>query len=302
MKLRSWIYNIHQGVKSIFRNRLFSLASIATMTACLFLFGLFYALTMNINHIISETEKTICVTVFFDNDISEQSIKDIGKKISARSEVYYIQYTSAEEAWNKYKKEHFKGYENLVEGFKDDNPLANSASYSVYLKDITKQDDVVAYLKTIKGIRSVNSAKAASETLGVISRVVSFISLGIIAILILVAVFLISNTITIGITVRKDEISIMKLIGATDLFVGAPFIVEGLLIGLMGSVIPLVVVYFAYDYALDYFINQNSIILGSMTLLSSNDIFSMLIPITLSIGVGIGYIVSYFTLKKHIKV
>ena len=302
MKLRSWIYNIKQGIKNIFRNRLFSLASIATMTACLFLFGLFYALSVNLNHIIAETEKSICITVFFENNISESRIKEIGNKITARSEVYYIKFTSAEEAWNNYKQEHFKGYENLVEGFKDDNPLANSASYSVYLTDITKQDDIVAYLKTIDGIRSVNSAKAASETLAVIAKVVGIISMGIIGILIFVAIFLISNTITIGITVRKDEIAIMKLIGATDIFVRAPFIVEGIIIGLLGSVIPLVIVYFAYDYALNYLLNKNSIILGSMTLLSSHEIFSILIPVTLIIGLGIGYLGSYFTLKKHIKV
>lgn len=302
MKIRSWGYNIKQGLKSIFRNRLFSLASIATMTACLFLFGLFYALSVNLNHIVSETEKSICITVFFDNDISNIRIKDIGREITARSEVYYIEYTSPEEAWEKWEKEHFVGYEELIEGFKDDNPLANSASYDIYLNDITKQDDMVAYLKTIDGIRSVNSSKAAAETLIVIAKVVGIVSMSIVAILVFVAIFLISNTIAMGVTVRKDEISIMKLIGATDIFVKAPFVVEGVVIGLIGSVIPLVAVYGAYDYALEYLLEKNSIILGSMTLIPAKEIFAVLIPVTLIIGVGIGFLGSYFTLRRHIKV
>lgn len=302
MKFSSYIYNIKQGLGNIFRNKMFSLASIATMTACLFMFGIFYALVVNFNYIIEQTEKTICITVFFDEGTTKNQIDSIGEQITAREEVYYITYTSAEEAWENYKKEHFKGYEELIEGFRDDNPLANSASYEVYLNDISKQTEIIDYLKSIEGIRSVNSSKAAAESLEQISKIVTILSLIIVSMLMLVSIFLISNTVTIGITVRKEEISIMKLIGATDGFVKAPFIVEGVTIGLLGSIIPLGIVYLCYDYALEYLLEKNSIILGSVDLITSAEIFSFLIPVTIITGVGIGLLGSNVTLRKHLKV
>jgi len=189
-----------------------------------------------------------------------------------------------------------------VEGFKEDNPLANSASYQIFLNDISKQDETVAYLKTVKGIRSVNSSKSAATNLEHIANIVSVLSLGIVAILIFVSIFLISNTITIGVTVRKQEISIMKLIGATDLFVRAPFLVEGIVIGFIGSVIPLVSVYFVYDYVLEYFLVKNSIVMGNISLVGIDEIFKTLAPVTIIIGIGIGFLGSYFTLRRHVKI
>ena len=122
MKIRSIFYHLKQGFKNIYRNRLFSLASIATIAACVFLFGVFYSIMMNFEYMVKKAENEVCVTVFFDEGLSDTEIKKLGDTISNRVEVSSVHYTSAEEAWNNFKSEYFAAYPDLAEGFKD-NPL-----------------------------------------------------------------------------------------------------------------------------------------------------------------------------------
>ncbi|MGN1171093.1 MAG: FtsX-like permease family protein, partial [Lachnospiraceae bacterium] len=131
---------------------------------------------------------------------------------------------------------------------------------------------------------------------------IGYVSMGIIAILLAVSVFLISNTVMIGISVRKEEINIMKYIGATDFFVRSPFVIEGMLIGLMGTVIPLTAIYYLYTNVVLYIGERFAILSGLMNFLSVEDIFSTLLPVSLGIGVGIGFLGSFVTVRKHLKV
>ena len=152
-----------QGIKNIFRNRMFSLASIATMAACLFLFGVFYSVIANFRTLISKAETRVGITVFFDEGISDEEIEEIGRKIKLRAEVSELILTTADEAWEQYKKE--KLSPELIETFGSDNPLENSASYTVYLNDISMQDSLTRYLKEMDGIRKINNKKDVSESL-----------------------------------------------------------------------------------------------------------------------------------------
>ena len=194
------------------------------------MFGIFYILVFNVNAMVQDAEESVAITVFFDEGLSEDKIKDIGKDIEKRSEVREIVFVSAEEAWESFKEVYFEGNEEYAEGFSE-NPLANSANYEIYLKDISKQSTLVKYLESIKGVRDVKQSQSVAETLTEFNKILSVVSGGIIMILLCVAVFLINNTITVGIAVRKEEIAIMKLIGATDYLVRSPFIVEGVVIG-----------------------------------------------------------------------
>ena len=239
MKINTFFYSVKQGFKNIFRNKMFSLASIATMAACIFMFGLFYIIITNFTSTVHSIEKGVSVTVFFDKGLSEGEIKSIGDQIAKRAEVSRMEYVSAEDAWNAFKDVYFEGKEDLAEGFAGDNPLANSAHYQIYLSDVSMQNSLVTYLKTIDGVREVKESAKVANTLTDFNHLVGYVSAGIILILLCVAVFLISNTVTVGISVRKEEIAIMKLIGATDYLVRAPFIVVGMFIGLFGATIPL---------------------------------------------------------------
>ena len=301
--MSSFLYGIKQGIKNVFRNRLFSLASIGNITACLFIFGIFYCMVMNFQHIFSEVETTVGVTVFFDEGVEEDQILDIKSQIEKQDEVDNVHYTSADEAWKEYKEKAFPDtYQNILTNLDNDNPLASCASLEVYLKDAAMQQDLVDYIKGIDGVRSVNASKSVADSFASFGRLLSYVSLAIIVILVGVAVFLISNTVMIGITVRHEEIAIMKYLGATDFFVRAPFLIEGMLIGLIGSLIPVCVLKVLYEKVVSFMTTEFTSLSRFMTFLPSGEIFRVLIPISLIIGLGIGFIGSYVTLIKHIRV
>ena len=302
MKIRSLAYHIKDGFKNIHRNKMFSLASIATITACIFLFGVFYSIVVNFQYMIKKAETEVCVTVFFDENLSETDIKKLGDEISKREEVSRVQYVSADDAWESFKGEYFAAYPELAEGFKDDNPLANSSSYEVYLKDASNQGTLVKYLENKDGIRQVNRSEVTASGLASAARLVSYVAVAVIVVLIAVSIFLITNTIVIGITVRKEEISIMKYIGATDAFVNAPFFVEGIVIGLVGSIIPIVILRFVYENIINFVMNKFSILQNILAFMPVNDVFRILVPVGILLGIGIGALGSFFAVRKHANV
>lgn len=281
---------------------MFSLASIATMSACIFLFGLFFSIVVNFQSIVKEAESGVAVTVFFDAGLEQEKIDNIGAEIDKRVEVSEKKFVSADEAWEGFQKQYFEGKEDMAEGFINDNPLANSAHYEIYMNDISMQQSLVTYLESLDGVREVKSSDVAANTLSDFNRLLGYISAGIILILLCVAVFLISNTVTVGIAVRREEIAIMKLIGATDYFVRAPFIVEGILIGLIGSALPLGVLYVMYRNIIGYIGDKFHWLSGIMNFLPVDTVFSTLVPVGLLLGVGIGFLGSRFTIRKHLKV
>lgn len=296
-------YTIRQGFKNIIRNGLFSLASVGTITACLFMFGIFYCIVANFQHMLREAESNVGVTVFFDEGVSESQMLDIQKLLDARDEVSSTNYISPEEAWEIMKEQYFPdGDSGILSGLDEDNPLADSASVQVYLKDTSRQTELVSYIESLDGVREVRASDIVADSFTNFSRLIGYISLGVILILVFVAIFLISNTVMIGITVRKDEIAIMKYIGATDLFVRGPFIIEGMTIGLIGSAIPVIILRILYPKVVEFVLGHFSILNRLLTFLDVNSIFNVLIPVSLGIGLGIGFIGSYLTLRKHVRV
>ena len=228
-------YTLKQGIKNIRRNFMFSIASVVTMAACIFLFGIFFSIVNNVSTLAHKVEEEVPITVLFNEGTTQEQMDAVGELIKARPEVSKIEFESGDEAWEKMKKEYFGDDSEAADGFKDDNPLANSSNYRVYMNNIDKQSELVAYIKTLDNVREVNQSEQAAKTLGSINRIVSYVSVAVIVILLIIAIFLISNTISVGISVRKDEIGIMKYIGATDGFVRAPFLLEGMVLGLAGA-------------------------------------------------------------------
>ncbi|RGO25119.1 ABC transporter permease [Dorea sp. OM02-2LB] len=321
MRISTVGYVGKQGVKSIWRNKMFSLASIATMSACIFLFGLFFSIVLNLQYIVKSAEEGVAITVFFDEDATDKQIKEIGKKLEARDEVSSVQYVSADDAWKSFQKDYFKDNESLADGFKNDNPLANSANYQVFMKtlksdnsDVTSeitgdektlsetQKNLVSYAESLDGVRKVNRSDVVANTLTSVNKLVYYVSIVIIGILLAVSIFLISNTVTTGITVRREEIAIMKYIGAKDFVVRSPFVIEGLIIGLIGALIPLAVLYFAYGRVIGYIMDKFSILNNIIAFLPVQSVYKLLLPAGLLMGVGIGFLGSFFTVRKHLKV
>ncbi|MBE5883571.1 MAG: ABC transporter permease [Lachnospiraceae bacterium] len=315
MKISTLFYTIKQGFANIFRNKGFSLASIATIASCLFLLGLFYAIVANFQNILNTAEEAVSVTVFFHSEEgpvgdgcesheagqlpTDVRIEEIGQQIAARAEVASVQYTSAEEAWATWGPEYFG--EDYAEGFPE-NPLAGEDSYEVFLADVSMQDALVTWLQSIPEVRKVNYSELTANTLSGVNLLIAYVSMGIIVILLAVSIFLIRNTVAIGISVRREEINIMKYIGATDFFVRAPFVLEGMLIGLIGAAIPLGLIYSLYNYVLTYVMQRFAALSSFLNFLSVEEIFHFLTPVSLVMGVGIGFLGSITTVRKHLRV
>ncbi|MCI5901781.1 MAG: permease-like cell division protein FtsX [Blautia sp.] len=295
-------YILKQGFKNIKRNWMFSMASILTMSACIFLFGIFYSIVYNIDYIAHRVETEFPITVFFTEGISDEEIQAVGEQIQTRPEVDHIEFESADEAWESFKEQYFQG-SDAADGFKDDNPLVNSANYRVYLNEIEKQSELVGYIESLEGVREVNRSEEAANTLGSINKLVSYVSIAVIVLLLIISVFLISNTISVGISVRKEEIGIMKYIGATDRFVRSPFVLEGILIGMIGAAIPLAALYFAYNSAVQYILTKfNVLAIGGVQFIPVYEMYETLLPVGLLLGMGIGLVGSFWTTRKHLKV
>jgi len=306
MKINTLLYTLRQGFKSLFRNKWYTLASIATISACLFLFGLFYAVLTNFQHIVKNAEEVVCVTVFFESELNGEQVTDariaqIGDLINARNEVDATRtvFTTADEAWEEFKEDAQLGE---AADLMVDNPLENCANYKVYLKDVSMQGSLVTYLESIPEIRRINKSELAASTLSGVNLLIAYVSVGIIAILLAVSMFLISNTVTIGISIRQEEINIMKYIGATDFFVRAPFVIEGVLIGLIGAGIPLGLIYGLYNKVLSYAINEFPMLVEILDFLPQEEIFRVLTPVSLAVGIGIGFLGSISTVRKHLHV
>ncbi len=294
-------YSLKQGVKNIVRNKMFSIASIATMAACIFLFGVFFSIISNFNYIVEKAEEGVAIVVMFDEEASDAQVKYIGEELRKHEGVAEVKYVSAEEAWEEFQKEYLKGNEELAEGFAKDNPLANSDNYEVYLSSVESQEEVVAFAESMDGVRQVNKSDVVAKTLENFNVLLTYISAAIIIILLVVAVFLISNTVSMGITIRREEIAIMKYIGAKDSLVRAPFVIEGVLIGLVGAAIPLGVLYFAYEKTVNTIMSRFSILNSILDFLPVQQVYQTLLPVGLLLGVGIGFIGSTFTIRKHLK-
>ena len=284
---------------------MFSVASIATMSACIFLFGLFFSLVINFRYIVKNAEEGVAVTVLFDEGTDQATINAIGEKIKAYDGGTACEYIPAETAWEEFSKDYFGESEEaqkLAEGFENDNPLASSSSYAVYVDKIEKQDALVTYIEGLEGVREVNQLKGATQTLTTFNKLISYISVAIILILLCVAVFLISNTVAIGISIRKEEIGIMKLIGATNFFVRAPFLIEGIIIGFIGSAIPLALLFVLYDKVVKYILTKFSMLSNVVQFMNIYQVFEVLVPVGLVLGMGIGLFGSIITIRKHLKV
>lgn len=301
MKISTVGYSTKQGVKNIFRNKLFSLASIATMAACIFVFGLFFSIVMNFNYMVKKAEQGVAITVFFEEGTPDDQINAVGEVLKKEEGVHRVEYVTGEQAWEEFQKDYFKGSEEAAEGFADDNPLVNSNHYEVYMDDVSKQQDIVEHAQEMDGVSNVNKSDVVAKTLTKLNKLIWYVSIAIIVILLAVSVFLISNTVTMGVTVRREEIAIMKYIGAKDGFVRAPFVIEGLIIGILGAIIPLVLLYFMYNKAVAYIMERFSLLNNIIDFIPVSEVYHMLLPIGLVLGAGIGFLGSFITIRKHLR-
>lgn len=279
-----------------------SVASIGTISACLIVVNIFYIIGTNVEAMVDQVQNNIGTLVYFEDGVTEEEILDIKSLIEIQPQVSLVEYTSAEEAWETFKVDFFEDREELLAGFKDKNPLKDSASIQIYLSDITRQAELVEYLEVLEPVRHIQDDRVIIDIFKTINDLIKYISLVLIGILLFISLFLISNTVRIGIEVRKQQINIMKFIGATDAFIRGPFLVEGALIGGIGAIIPLVLIYYTYNDLTSQVTQQFALLADYMIFLPVNELLLFLAPLTVGIGMVIGIFGSMITIRKHLRV
>lgn len=299
--MRTLGYGFRQGIKNIGQNRLFSLAAIGTIATCLFLLGIFYALISNFQNMVYNAESNVGITVFFDEGTTQKQIDWIKEKVLACKTVEKVVYISAEEAWDAFQKEMYSKDDKIEDTFGGDNPLKDSASFEVYLSDVSNQESIIHFIKKLDGVRKVNGSNTMASSLTNFNLLITYVSVSIIVLLLMVSVFLISTAVATGIRVRKDEISIMRYIGATDLFIKIPFMVEGILIGFIGAILPLVLLWFLYGKMVEFILTHFEVLSRWLTFVNTAEEFKTLIPLSLMVGVGIGFVGSAMSVRKHLR-
>ena len=304
MRISTFWYCFKQGIINICRNIWFSLASTAIISACIFLFCVFFSVITNVQHMVVTAESTMGITVFFEESLSGAEIQEIGEKIfrEKNTEIKDMKFISAEAAWEEFRSEYFGENTDLAAGFAEDNPLAGSASYEIYLYEIADQGPMVSYLQNVAGVRKVNYSNSAVAGLSSFNKILTLLCGVILSMLLAVAVFLISNTINVAAEFRKNENKIMRLIGATNFMIRAPFVVEGTLLGLMGAAIPLGAMFFLYNSAVEFVMERFQLLSGIIQFLPIAEVYPMMLLVSLALGGGLGFVVSFMTIRRHLRV
>ena len=271
---------------------MFSLASLGTIIACVFLLGTFLSVALNVRSTMQQMEQSVGISVFFEPGISTERKDQIGEEIKKKEDIATMRYVSAEEAWESYKKDVFQGNEELLEGFEGNNPLKESDSYEITLKEVKSYKQVVSHLETIDGVRKVRYSEGAAEGMTKINTMGTYLAGGIILILMAVSIFLVSNTVSIGVAVREEEISIIK----------APFRAEGMIIGILGSLIPTAIIFAGYEGIINWMNDKFHVVTVFMKFVPIQQIMLYLLPLALLVGIVIGLLGSSITIRKYLKV
>ena len=307
--MSTFLYCIKRGLVNLRKNWLFSIASTATIAACVFLFCLFYAVVVNVSNIAYQAETTIGISVFFNEGVSAEQKEAFKEQILEHGGVKEINYKSADEAWESFKADYFGDKaEELAEAFADDNPLAESDSYEIFLNNIEDQQAEVDYIRGFDIVREVNYANSVVSALKEMNTLITAVSAAMISILFAISIFLISNTINLAAHFRKRETEIMRMIGATNSMIRAPFVVEGTFIGFAGALIPIVSMLFLYKRAEVYLAErlsssgQLSALADIATLIPFKEVYPVMLAAGAVLGVGMGFVVSFLTIGKHLRV
>ncbi|MCB6609820.1 permease-like cell division protein FtsX [[Clostridium] symbiosum] len=298
MSLKTFSYLCRLGFKNTWRNKVYTIASVVTMTVCIFLFGLFYLVVLNVNTAIRNTEKDVAVVIFFDDNVPAGRVDEIGELLRARPEVTNTVYTSSEEAWNTFRDTYYEG-ENLLEGvFEEDNPLEHSNNYKVFLKDVESQEKFVAYVGQLDGVRSVRNSADTVKAVLKIKNAISTITFGSVVVIVLTSVLLIYNTLAIGIAAQREKTQAMLLMGARDIFIKIPFIIEGLIMGIAGMVLPIVLLYFTYRWGTEFAVTQFHLFGEGIRLLPLPSVFPGVVRACAAVGILSGCLGSMLAMGR----
>ncbi len=300
MRPSSIRYYFKEGFTGLLKNRLMTIASIATVAACIFIMAFSYCMVNNLHYVLRQMEDSIGIAVFLKGEISGEEVENLKKSIASIDHVSDVQYVSPDDALDELKKE-WDAEDGVLDGFEgENNPLSNS--FKISLDGIEYQSSVLSELEKLDGINNIRHAQSETEVLLKLNKIIQITGILVIAILGIISVVIIMNTIKISVFTRRNEINIMKFVGATDWFIRWPFIIEGVLIGLIGAIIPIAIAWPAYGKAINMIYTYFPIIKNLATFRLGAEIFSVLLPIALVFGILLGTVGSVTSIRKYLKV
>ena len=296
MIFRNVKYFFVQGTKGLISNSLMSLASIGTVLASLVLFGVFLLFGMNLNYIGDQIKDQCEINVFVPRNAERDAIRRVGSELGEIEYVKEARLYTKEERLHNYKTGRNAGKAEVIEILEMDNPLRDA--YILSLTDVTKAEEVAAAAAKVEGVEEVSNSQDLIRQIISITNTIRHVSIFLLVILVIISLFIISNTIKLGMFARRKEVNIMKFVGATNWFIRWPFIIEGMLIGIMGSAIAAVIVILGYGAVLP----KAQTFMNTTLLLEVGEIMNAIIISFALIGVGIGMTGSAMSIRKHLQV
>ena len=300
MKYSIFGYLIGEGFRNFFKNKKSTAASLIIMCATMFIFGIFFLIGENVNYIMEQVESEQAMQVFINPEATPEQEAELEQKIKSIQYVNTTEYVSKEQALNDMKSWLGESSALLDPYSGEENPF--KASYVITLTDLTKNEEVQAQIETFDNVSSIQAGNQTVNTLVNIANGIRTATAVILVLLILISVFIISNTIKLTVHARRKEISIMKYVGATNGFIRWPFMVEGIIIGIVAALISVVILGFAYNFVADKLVNSSMVTLIGVNFLSFSDMLTMLFIVYIVMGIGIGAIGSAISMKKYLDV
>lgn len=298
MKYSRFGYLIGEGFSNVFKNKKSTGASLVIMCATMIIFGIFLILGENINHFVDQIKSEQGIQAFIKSSATDEEIQKVGEEIKAIDGVSTVEFKDKNYALNTVK-EKFGDKAELIQGY---GPDYFPTSYIVTLTDLSLSQDVKAKIQKIENVTDVTSSDQTISKLLSIARGVRTVTGVILVLLIVISIFIISNTIKLTVHARRKEISIMKYVGATNSFIRWPFIVEGMIIGVMASIISIVIVGVVYNLLATQAVNEGFLKTINLSLVSFKDMISLTIVVYLLLGMGIGALGSTISMRKYLKV
>ena len=291
-------YFLSEGFRNVFKNKKSTFSCLGVMCATMLLFGLFFTIGQNINSAVKNLEQEQGMQVFMEYDASEEDISKLSEDLNRIEGVNSVTFVSKEEAYNTMKERLGKN-EKALRGF---TPDMFSVSYMVTLTDLSMNNQVYDAINNLDTVRLIQNKRDTIETLSKVGNTIQIVTFVMFAILILISLFIISNTIKLTVHARRKEISIMKYVGATNGFIRTPFIIEGIIIGLISGILSILIVGGGYNYIATQLVQSETWQRLSINLLSFSDLFGQIVLVYMFLGVGIGIIGSSISMKKYLDV
>ena len=292
-------YLLGEGFRNIFKNKKSTAASLMIMCAAMLIFGIFFVIGKNVDYIMTNIEEAQGMEVFIKDEATEEQIQALGDKIRGLDGVHTVVFKTKEEALNQ-MKERLKDKSHLLAGFDENNIFP--ASYVVTLTDLHLSKDVQNQIMQMEGVKSITSRDETVTALINIANGIRIVSGVILVILIVISIFIISNTIKLTVHARRREISIMKYVGATNSFIRWPFIVEGIIIGIIAGMLSVLLVGGLYSLATTQILKSSITSTINLSLLSFSDLFGQIVLVYSILGIGIGVVGSWISMRKYLKV